>query len=83
MEGEEVCVKQLKWRCRRGTKELDFILTRFLGDCYNSLTSKEVISFSALLDLQDPDLANYLIYFVKPPSEYDSIIQRIRSSTRS
>lgn len=47
---------KLRWRCRRGTKELDTLTTRYLENFYDSADSSEQSAFAALLTLQDPEL---------------------------
>lgn len=58
-------LSQLKWRCRRGTKELDLILNQYLEDYYaNPASSADDASraaFITLLDLEDPTLYALLL----------------------
>jgi antitoxin CptB len=51
----------LEWRCRRGMKELDFLLLRYLQRGHAQAASDERAAFSAFLELPDPDLVRYLI----------------------
>ncbi len=51
---------KLRWRCRRGTKELDVLTTRYLNDFYSTASSEEQAAFAALLELQDPELYKIL-----------------------
>ena len=51
----------LEWRCRRGMKELDLLLVRFLRGRYATSTSDEQDAFVEFLELPDPDIARYLI----------------------
>jgi antitoxin CptB len=50
----------LQWRCRRGTKELDVVLTNFLDRQYENLSDSELHEFNELLDLQDTQLWYWL-----------------------
>ncbi|MEO8017199.1 MAG: succinate dehydrogenase assembly factor 2 [Pseudomonadota bacterium] len=52
---------KLKWRCRRGMKELDFLLLRYLRDQHAAATSDERAAFVEFLELPDPDIARYLL----------------------
>lgn len=52
---------KLEWRCRRGMKELDFLLLRFLRNGFARSTSDERAAFVEFLELPDPDIARYLI----------------------
>lgn len=47
---------KLRWRCRRGMRELDVLLMKFLELRYNDLTQAQKETFEAVLELQDPDL---------------------------
>ena len=52
--------RKLRWRCRRGMKELDELLLGYLGRCYPQAPVVEQQSFEALLELPDPLLWAYL-----------------------
>ena len=52
---------RLRWRCRRGTRELDTLLVGFFDECYASLPAADKQRFSQLLELPDPDLHDYLM----------------------
>jgi antitoxin CptB len=51
----------LEWRCRRGMKELDLLLVRYLRERYATASSEERAAFAEFLELPDPDIARYLI----------------------
>ncbi len=53
--------KRLRWRCRRGVRELDILLTRFLDERFDSLDSSVQESFAALLECQDPDVMDWVM----------------------
>jgi antitoxin CptB len=57
----EVELRRLEWRCRRGMKELDFLLLRFLRTRFPLSDSGERAAFVEFLELPDPDIARYLI----------------------
>ncbi len=54
-------LSRLRWRCRRGMKELDVVLTRYLEVDYPLAAASERRAFESLLELQDPDLYYYLV----------------------
>ena len=54
-------ISRLRWLCRRGMKELDVVLTRYLDQSYLSATEAEQAQFRALLEMPDPDLYNLLL----------------------
>jgi antitoxin CptB len=54
-------LRKLEWRCRRGMKELDILLLRYLRADLASAPSVERIAFAEFLELPDPDIARYLL----------------------
>lgn len=53
--------KRLRWSCRRGMRELDVVLQRYLEARYAIAPIAEQSAFEALLELQDPQLFAYLM----------------------
>lgn len=47
---------RLRWKCRRGTLELDLILARFLDTRFAGLPIAEQQAFEALLESGDEEL---------------------------
>ncbi len=60
-------IGQLRWRCRRGMKELDVLLTRYLDRSYRDAPPDEQHAFHRLLDANDPLLYAYFLGSVPPP----------------
>ena len=58
--------RRVLWRCRRGMKELDILLERFARDRYASAPEAQKRAFARLLELPDPDLADYLFGHATP-----------------
>lgn len=58
--------RRLLWRCRRGMKELDILLERFARERYATASLEERRAFARLLDLPDPDVADYLFGYATP-----------------
>jgi antitoxin CptB len=52
---------KLRWQCRRGTKELDFLLLRYLETGYLSGDDEEKERFVELLTLEDDVLIGVLL----------------------
>jgi len=52
---------RLAWRCRRGMKELDLVLTRYLRERWPAAAEVERAAFERILELPDPVLAGYLM----------------------
>lgn len=49
-------ISKLKWRCRRGMKELDQLMLRYLELYYSSADECHQNAFKALLDYEEPTL---------------------------
>ncbi|MGA9026504.1 MAG: succinate dehydrogenase assembly factor 2 [Steroidobacteraceae bacterium] len=71
-------IGRLRWRCRRGMKELDLLLRRYLDEEFSSATAADQNAFCRLLDCQDPTLYAYCMGNERPPSDdICSLIDRI------
>jgi antitoxin CptB len=72
---------RLRWRCRRGMRELDTILERFLEVGFLHLDAAEKSRFAEILELPDPDLHAYLVGKVEPADpEIARLLLAIRAS---
>lgn len=77
-------IARLRWRCRRGMRELDALLQNFVDDSLPTLTSEEISGFEQILDLPDPTLHAYLVGRSVPDDPLiDGLIARIRTSHRA
>lgn len=57
---------RLAWQCRRGMKELDVLLERFLTERWADASSDDRQAFAEILQLPDPELAGYLLGGIRP-----------------
>jgi len=70
--------RRMLWRCRRGMKELDILLERYARGAHGGASAAERRAFAALLDLPDPELADYLFgHGVPSDPEVARIVRRI------
>lgn len=70
----------LAWRCRRGIKELDLLLLRWLERDFEAATAEQRAGFAALLELPDPELACYLLGSERPvPAALRAAVAAVRS----
>lgn len=75
---------KLRWQCRRGLKELDLLLERYLRDDFPSASAAERLAFAALLDLPDPVLLAYVMGRDRPgPPEQLHVIESLRRTARN
>ena len=71
---------KLKWHCRRGTKELDYLLETYLNNYYHQVDKEEQLLFRELLMSQDSQLIWYLLGDQLPESEgLAKLVKKIRS----
>jgi antitoxin CptB len=74
---------RLRWRCRRGMKELDVLLERFAEQVLPQASAGECRVFAELLELPDPVLAGYLLGGESPPEPHlAEAVGRIRALCR-
>jgi len=74
---------KLRWRCRRGMKELDLLLIRYVEEQYDAAPSAHQEAFRALLDAPDPMIYAYFMGRARPASPLlSAVIQRITESAR-
>ena len=70
---------RLRWRCRRGMKELDVLLTRYMDERFGSAPREEQAAFRRLLEAQDPVIYAYCLGHKQPPQDLSALIKRITS----
>lgn len=75
---------RLRWLCRRGTKELDLLLGRFLERDYTDASPSVQRAFERLLECQDPELYALLSGRVHTDDpELAHVVERIRDCNPS
>tara|TARA_B100000029_G_scaffold270872_1_gene266042 strand:+ start:134 stop:379 length:246 start_codon:yes stop_codon:yes gene_type:complete len=72
--------QKLRWRCRRGMRELDAILINFVSISYDSLADDDKVRFGALLELPDPELHACLVGRHVPT---DPLLERLLDRIRT
>jgi antitoxin CptB len=74
-------IARLRWRCRRGMRELDAVLQTFLERAYPDLDSADKERFEQILDLTEPELYGYLLGRDVPADPaVAALIERIRTT---
>jgi len=72
-------VSKLTWRCRRGMRELDVLLERYLNRQFSKASPEEQQQFAAFVDLPDDSLIEWLLQDVSPPEQWQSLVKQILS----
>ena len=52
---------RLRWRCRRGIREMDILFQRFMDDCYDTLSDEDKNTFEIFLNEPDLDILNWVM----------------------
>lgn len=75
---DDVELRRLRWRCRRGMRELDQLMLRYLDGCWAAADEAERSLFLRLLDTEDDKLWRWFMGRERPEdSSLDAIVQRI------
>lgn len=56
MSQDEAELRRLRWRCRRGMRELDQLMERYLDRCWRAASAAERAQFEQLLLTEDDKL---------------------------
>jgi antitoxin CptB len=72
---------RLRWRCRRGMKELDVLLARYVNERFCGASKLEQEAFGQLLETQDPLLHAYFLGRERPPAHFEALIDRITANS--
>lgn len=73
-------LRRLRWRCRRGMRELDQLLERWLDTQWAASSEAERGVFLQLLDCEDDRLWHWFLgHETAPDAALDSLVRRIRT----
>ena len=73
-------LRRLRWRCRRGMRELDQLLTRYLDRRWPQASDEERGVFLRLLDCEDDRLWRWFLgHETASDAALDTLVQRIRA----
>ena len=76
-------INRLRWRCRRGTRELDQLLGAWLTERSADSDITLRAAFANMLELPDPDLWDWLIGNSRPADTlFACIVDEIRARHR-
>jgi antitoxin CptB len=75
---------KLRWRCRRGMRELDVLLSRYLDEEYRTAGPLQQEAFRRLLEIPDPVVHAYLLGRETPPdAALAALLARITACTQN
>ena len=79
----EALLKRLRWRCRRGTRELDALLGGWLDMHGTQAEETALASFDEFLDQPDPQIWDWLMGNTQSPrGDWQEIVVAIRTRNR-
>jgi antitoxin CptB len=81
LPNEPPALKKLRWQCRRGMREMDMLLERWLDRHYQQAAAETQASFTALLGTEDDLLWDWLMGKAVPEhAATAALITHIRES---
>ena len=66
---QEISAGALRWRCRRGMRELDLLLSRWLDRHWEAAGADSRAAFLRILEEPDPQLADWLLHGCRPSDQ--------------
>ena len=77
---DDVELKKLRWRCRRGMRELDQLLGRWLDRQWRQSPTHERAVFLRLLDTEDDTLWRWFLgHEVSSDVEIAALVEKVRN----
>ncbi len=70
-------LKKLRWKARKGIRELDILLQRYLDTHYSNLNESEKKLFEKVLDIETYDLLNAISGKTSYNQKYENIIKQL------
>ncbi|GGZ99149.1 hypothetical protein DC083_09245 [Ignatzschineria ureiclastica] len=75
---EQYDLRKIKWRSRRGMRELDALCDRYLEQHFESAPTEEKDLYLSLLDMQDPELYSLLMHRAPYPTpEIEALVKKM------
>jgi antitoxin CptB len=71
-------ISRLRWRQRRGMKELDVLLERWFSRHYETAAPALRDAFARLLDHEDPEIWLWVVEQAPVPAEFADVIAALR-----
>ena len=77
---DDVRLRRIRWRCRRGMLENDLILSRFLDANAATLTEDDDAKLDVLLDMTDDRLWDLFAGRAEPDAPLAAFVARVRDA---
>lgn len=69
---------RIRWRCRRGMRELDMLLEGYLNRQFDQAPAAQQAAFLQLLEQEDPDIWSWLVGHSQPPAALADVVLRLQ-----
>ncbi len=76
-------MNRLRWRCRRGMREMDLLLGGYLDTCYTDAPAPVQAAFQAMLEELDQDIYDWVMGRRPCPEEYIEVIRQLQQMTNT
>lgn len=73
-------LNRLRWRCRRGMREMDLLLGHYLDQQYATSDHDMQQAFVQILDELDQDILDWVMQRRPCPGKYQLLIDRLQES---
>ena len=74
-------LKKLIYRSTyRGSREMDYLLSRFAKHKLESLSQEEIQTYSKFLDMEDPDIYDWIMSKKPVPQQFIKIVDKIKEN---
>jgi antitoxin CptB len=75
---KKMTIPTLRWRMRRGMKELDVLFERYQARRHAAAPAAEQAALARLLEREDPEIWQWVMGQSEPPAEFADVIQHLR-----
>ena len=70
-------LNKLRWKARKGIRELDILLQNYLETSYENLNTEDKILFEEILEIETYDLLNAISGKSSYNKKYENIIEQL------
>tara|TARA_Y100000996_G_C22260195_1_gene535593 strand:- start:59 stop:289 length:231 start_codon:yes stop_codon:yes gene_type:complete len=70
---------QVKWKCRKGLRELDILLSRYFDEKYPTLPDRDKLVFIDFLELDTYEILDMLTNKINNDTKYKNILLVLKS----
>ncbi len=72
-------ISKLKWRCRKGVRELDILLSKYIETSYSVLPTKEKDIFLEFIEKDTYEILDILMNKKSSNEKFTNIVEALKS----